>query len=104
MDKSYSDVANDAMSDVSGSVYLPVASLLTGINKPDHHQYFENVCDKLARRNGAHSVVLPARDCPNIKSTIEMLVSCALNKSQTNNNRVDKQVDQSIANEPNKID
>lgn len=90
VDRSYSD--NDAMNDVSGSAYLPVASILTGINKPDHHQYFKNLCDKLARRNGAHTVVLPARDCPNIKSTIEMLVSCALNKGQTNNKRVDKEV------------
>lgn len=96
MDKSYSDV--------SGSVYLPVASLLTGINKPDHHQYFKNLCDKLTRRNGAHTVVLPARDCPNIRSTIEMLVSCALNKGRTKSNRLDKEVDELIAKNLNEVD
>lgn len=92
VDKSYSDVDNDAFGDVSGSVYLPVASLLTGINKPDHHQYFKNLCDKLNRRNGMHTVVLPARDCPNLKSTIELLVSCVLNKGRKHNYQDDAEV------------
>lgn len=91
VDKSYSVDENDPMTDVSGSVYLPVASLLTGINKPDHHQYFKNLCDKLVRRNGTHTVVLPARDCPNVKSTIELLVSCALSKGQKHNYRDDEE-------------
>lgn len=92
MDKSYSDVDNDAMNDVAGSVYLPVASLLTGINKPDHHEYFKNLCDRLARRNGTHTVVLPARDCPSVKSTIEILVSCVLSNGRKNNYRDDEEV------------
>lgn len=80
------------MNDVSGSVYLPVASLLTGINKPDHHQYFKNLCDNVSRRNGTHTIVLPARDCPNVKSAIELLVSCVLSKGRTNNYRDDDEV------------
>lgn len=92
VDKSYSDVENEAMNDVAGSVYLPVASLLTGINKPDHHEYFKNLCDRLARRNGTHTVVLPARDCPSVKSTIEILVSCVLSNGRKNNYRDDEEV------------
>lgn len=60
---------------VEGTTYLPVAALLTGINKPDHHQYFKTFANKLIARNNQHIAVLPARDCPNMKSTIEALVS-----------------------------
>lgn len=88
VNKSYTD----AMSDASGSVYLPVASLLTGINQPDHHQYFRNLSDKLAQRNKFHTIVLPARDCPNVKSAIEILVSCALSNGRKYNYRDDEEV------------
>lgn len=60
---------------VEGTTYLPVAALLTGINKPDHHQYFKTFANKMIARNNPHIAVLPARDCPNMKSTIEALVS-----------------------------
>lgn len=91
VDKSYGqNDANDA--DVSGHVYLPVASLLTGINKPDHHQYFKNLCHKLSANSCAYTVVLPARDCPNLKSTMEILVSCVLSNGRKNNYQEDDEV------------
>lgn len=92
VDKSHSNADSAAMNDVSGSVYLPVASLMTGINKPDHHQYFKNLCDQLIRRNGTHTVVLPARDCSNVKSTIELLVSCVLCNGRKHNYRDEEEV------------
>lgn len=68
--------ANGAQQNVvEGATYLPIAALLTGINKPDHHQYFKTFSNKMIARNNQHIAVLPARDCPNIKSTIEALVS-----------------------------
>lgn len=67
---------NDAQYSVGdGSNYLPVAALLTGINKPDHHKYFKSFADLLIEREHKHIAMLPAHDCPNIKSTIEALVS-----------------------------
>lgn len=60
---------------VGGATYLPVGALLTGINKPDHSQYFKTFADIMTARNSGQVVVLPARDCSTMKSTIEALVS-----------------------------
>lgn len=65
---------------VNGSIYLPVAALLTGINKPDHQQYFKTFTNRMCEREHINIVVLPARDCPNIKSTIEAIVSSVISK------------------------
>lgn len=70
---------NQTETAVSTSTYVPVAALLTGINKPDHQQYFKTLSDKIKLRFKTHMAMLPARDCPNIKSAIEVLVSSILN-------------------------
>lgn len=75
--KSYSkDVT--AETDVDGVSYLRVATLLTGINKPDHHQYFKLLASKMSKQKVARSVFLPARDCPNIRIAMETLVACLM--------------------------
>lgn len=58
---------------------LRVAALLTGINKPDHYQYFKLLSHKMKRQKVAQTVFLPARDCPNIRTAIETIVSGILN-------------------------
>lgn len=60
---------------VGGTTYLPVAALLTGINKPDHSQYFKTFANIVRHEEIGYVVVLPARDCSTVKSTIEALVS-----------------------------
>lgn len=65
--------------DVEGTRYLPVAALMTGINKPDHQQYFRALSDNIKARNKVHIAMLPARSCPSIKATVEALVSSVLN-------------------------
>lgn len=84
--KSY---AKDSSNDVSGSNYMPVAALLTGINKPDYHQYFKTLSDKLMDQEKSRATILPARDCPNVKTAIENLVSCTINCGKRNNYRED---------------
>lgn len=70
---------------VAGATYLPVAALLTGINKPDHHQYFKTFSEKLTLRYNGHIAILPARDCPSLRSTIEVLVSSIISNGQKYN-------------------
>lgn len=84
--KSY---AKDSSNDVSGSNYMPVAALLTGINKPDYHQYFKTLSDRLMDQEKSRATILPARDCPNVKAAIENLVSCTINCGKKNNYRED---------------
>lgn len=73
VEKSYA-----ADEDVLGSIYMPVAALLTGINKPDHHQYFETLSNQLTHKRKSYTTILPARDCSSVKAAIETLVSCIL--------------------------
>lgn len=80
-----SSYTNDGNVDVSGSIYMPVAALLTGINKPDYHQYFQTLSEKLRTQGNSISMILPARDCPNVKTAIENLVSCILSKGKKQN-------------------
>lgn len=54
---------------------MRTAALLTGINQPDHYSFFKTFADEL-RKDYTTSLVciVQARDCPNIKSTIETMV------------------------------
>lgn len=73
--------AEDADND-SATQYLRVATLLTGINKPDHFQYFQLLASRMQKQKIAQTIFLPARDCPTARAAIETLVSCALNKGR----------------------
>lgn len=66
---------------------LRVAALLTGINKPDHHLYFKLLSNTICKKKIARTVFLPARDCPNVRTAIESLVSCILNNGRKHNYR-----------------
>lgn len=70
--------ANDA----STTGYLRVATLLTGINKPDHFQYFKTLANRMQTQKIARTILLPARDCPTVRAAIETLVSSVLNKGR----------------------
>lgn len=69
---------DDIVNDSSNASLLRVAALLTGINKPDHHQYFKLLANTMSKKRIARSVFLPARDCPNVRTAMETLVSCLL--------------------------
>lgn len=71
---------DDSVSSVE--YYLRVATLLTGINKPDHFQYFRLLSNRMQKQNAAQTIFLPARDCPTVRAAIETLVSSALNKGR----------------------
>lgn len=78
---------NGAANDVSNMTFLRVAALLTGINKPDHYMYFKLLSNTMSKKKIARTVFLPARDCPNIRTAIETLVSCILSDGRKHNYR-----------------
>lgn len=67
--------------------FLRVAAVLTGINKPDHHLYFKLLANTMRKKKIARTVFLPARDCPNIRTAMETLVSCMLSDGRKHNYR-----------------
>lgn len=78
---------DDAIADLSERRLLRVAALLTGINKPDHHLYFKLLANTMSKKRIARTVFLPARDCPNVRTAIEILVSCLLSNGRKHNYR-----------------
>lgn len=54
---------------------MPSIALLTGINQPDHYAFFKTFADELRRDDISLVCIIQARDCPNMKSAIEMMVS-----------------------------
>lgn len=87
---STTNVATD--DNASGMTALRVAAVLTGINKPDHFQYFKLLSNTMNKRRVARTVFLPARDCPNVRTAIETLVSCILSNGRKHNYRDDVDV------------
>ncbi|XP_031627137.1 origin recognition complex subunit 3 [Contarinia nasturtii] len=83
---------NTSADDTSDMTFLRVAALMTGINKPDHHQYFRLLSNTMNKKKIARTVFLPARDCPNVRTAIETLVSCLLNNGRKHNYRDDVDV------------
>lgn len=73
------------MNEAFNSSHLPVAVIITGVNKPDYHQYFKTMYDHLSKQKISHTAVLPARDCPNLKSTMETLISDVLSNGRKHN-------------------
>lgn len=69
---------------------LPVAALMTGINKPDHYEYFKLLSSTMSKKKIARTVFLPARDCPNVRTAIETLVSSILNNGRKHNYKEEK--------------
>lgn len=89
MTKSWTGTSVATENNTSDMTLLRVAALLTGINKPDHHQYFRLLSNTLSEKKIARTVFLPARDCPNVRSGIETLVSCLLSNGRKHNYRDD---------------
>lgn len=83
-------VEDGAANDASNMTFLRVAALLTGINKPDHFMYFKLLSNTMSKKQIARAVFLPARDCPNIRTAIETLVSCILSNGRKHNYRDDE--------------
>lgn len=54
---------------------MPTTALLTGINQPDHYAFFKTFADELRRGEISLVCIIQARDCPNMKSAIETMVS-----------------------------
>lgn len=71
--------------DLPNMALLRVAAVLTGVNKPDHHQYFKLLASTMRKKKIARTVFLPARDCPNIRTAMETLVSCMLSNGHKHN-------------------
>lgn len=69
-----------------------MAAVLTGINKPDHHLYFKLLANTMSKKKIARTVFLPARDCPNVRTAIETLVSCFLCNGRKHNYQDDEMV------------
>lgn len=90
--------------DASGMTALRVAALLTGINKPDHFQYFKLLSNTMSKKRVARTVFLPARDCPNVRTAIETLVSCILSNGRKHNYKEEADVRRSILFSINKSD
>lgn len=81
------DKAAAAADDLPNMALLRVAAVLTGINKPDHHHYFKLLASRMREKKIARTVFLPARDCPNIRTAMETLVSCMLSDGCKHNYR-----------------
>lgn len=75
------------VNDASNMTLLRVAAILTGINKPDHYQYFKLLSNTMSKNKIARTVFLPARDCPNVRTAIETLVSCIISNGRKHNYR-----------------
>lgn len=73
--------------DLPNMALLRVVAVLTGINKPDHHLYFKLLANTMRKKKIARTVFLPARDCPNIRTAMETLVSCMLSDGRKHNYR-----------------
>lgn len=54
---------------------MPATALLTGINQPDHFHLFKTFADGICKMNNARVCIIQSRDCPNMKSAIETMVS-----------------------------
>lgn len=80
---------NEYSIDLPNMTLLRVAAVLTGINKPDHHHYFQLLASTMRKKKIARTVFLPARDCPNIRTAMETLVSCMLSNGRKHNYRDD---------------
>lgn len=85
--KSGVSTKDDIENDSCDITLLRVAALLTGINKPDHHLYFTLLANTLRKKKIARAVFLPARDCPNVRTAMETLVSCILSNGRKHNYR-----------------
>lgn len=79
LDQLFQFVAKDEECIKTNATYLRVAALLTGINKPDHYQYFKLLSQKMQKEKIAQTVFLPARDCPTVRAAIGVLVSTISN-------------------------
>lgn len=78
---------NGDENDSSNMTLLRIAAILTGINKPDHYQYFKLFSNIMSKNEIARTVFLPARDCPNVRTAIETLVSCIISNGRKHNYR-----------------
>lgn len=62
-------------SELDEKMNMPTMALLTGINQPDHYTFFKTFANELRRDNTSLVCIIHARDCPNMKSAIAMMVS-----------------------------
>lgn len=66
-------------------VNLQTAVLLTGINQTDHFKQFDVLSEKISNNSFSIVSILKSMNCPNIKSSIESLVSALIyNKTEHN--------------------
>lgn len=54
---------------------IPAATLLTGVNMPDHGSLFTTLAKKLAQESSPHVATLWSRDCSSLKTAIERMCS-----------------------------
>lgn len=59
---------------------IPAATLLMGINMPDHSAQFSALSDVIKREITPHVATLHAQDCPNVKHLVENMVSQFVNE------------------------
>lgn len=71
---------------------MPATALLTGINQPDHIHLFKTFADGIRQMDNVRVCIVQSRDCPNMKSAIETMVSGLMDEAtdrQSNGNEMD---------------
>lgn len=58
---------------------IPAASLLTGINMPDHAAQFETLARDIKQKVTPHVTCLYSEDCQNLKQLIENMIDAFVN-------------------------
>lgn len=65
-------------------VYNNIGNSFAGINQPDHLAQFVTISEKINKSDYCQVIILKARDCPNMKNTIELITSSFI-ESVSNN-------------------
>jgi origin recognition complex subunit 3 len=84
--ESYGKVLSNLLSfiqniDFEESKNLQTAVLLTGVNQTDHLKQFETLSLQIANNCPSIITILQSRDCPTVKSAVEVLVSGIINQN-----------------------
>ncbi|KAG1671108.1 Origin recognition complex subunit 3 [Nymphon striatum] len=70
----FNNLAQFCQSQMLDSNYIPAASVITGVNIPDHHSFFNNLKEHLQNNVTPMVALLYSKDCNDTKQTIQNFV------------------------------
>lgn len=82
--------------DFEDSTNLQTAVLLTGVNQTDHLKQFSTLSGQITNNCNTIITILKSRDCPNLKSAVELLVSGFLHHEDSDESFKKKQLTMTV--------